>query len=48
MTGVVAIGSGKGGVGNTWLAASLAHALARRGSRVLPFDGDLRRANVDV
>ena len=48
MTGVVAIGSGKGGVGRTWLAASLAHALARLGRGVLPFDGDLRLANVDV
>jgi flagellar biosynthesis protein FlhG len=48
MTSVVAIGSGKGGVGKTWLAASLAHALARLGRRVLLFDGDLGLANVDV
>lgn len=48
MSGVVAIGSGKGGVGKTWLAASLAHALARLGKRVLLFDGDLGLANVDV
>ena len=48
MTGIVAIGSGKGGVGKTWLAASLAHALACRGRRVLLFDGDLGLANVDV
>jgi flagellar biosynthesis protein FlhG len=48
MSSLVAIGSGKGGVGKTWLAASLAHALARRGRRVLLFDGDLGLANVDV
>ena len=48
MSGAVAIGSGKAGVDRTWLAASLAHALARRGRRVLPFDGDLRLAKVDV
>jgi flagellar biosynthesis protein FlhG len=48
MNRVVAIGSGKGGVGKTWLAASLAHALARLGRRVLLFDGDLGLANVDV
>ena len=45
---VLAIGSGKGGVGKTWLAVSLAHALARLGRRVLLFDGDLGLANVDV
>jgi flagellar biosynthesis protein FlhG len=48
MSSIVAIGSGKGGVGKTWLAASLAHALARLGRRVLLFDGDLGLANVDV
>ncbi len=48
MSRMVAIGSGKGGVGKTWLAASLAHALARRSRRVLLFDGDLGLANVDV
>ena len=46
MSRVVAIGSGKGGVGKTWLAARLAHALARFGRRVLLFDGDLGLANV--
>ena len=48
MSRIVAIGSGKGGVGKTWLAVSLAHALARLGRRVLLFDGDLGLANVDV
>ena len=48
MSSVVAIGSGKGGVGKTWLAATLAQALARLGRRVLLFDGDLGLANVDV
>jgi flagellar biosynthesis protein FlhG len=48
MSSIAAIGSGKGGVGKTWLAASLAHALARLGRRVLLFDGDLGLANVDV
>jgi len=48
VTGIIAIASGKGGVGKTWLAISLAHALAREGRRVLLFDGDLGLANVDV
>jgi MinD-like ATPase involved in chromosome partitioning or flagellar assembly len=37
-----------GGVGKTWFAITLAHALARAGKRVLLFDGDLGLANVDV
>ena len=45
---VVAIASGKGGVGKTWFAITLAHALARGGARVLLFDGDLGLANVDI
>lgn len=44
----VAIASGKGGVGKTWFAVTLAHALARQGRRVLLFDADLGLANVDV
>ena len=48
MNRIVAIASGKGGVGKTWLSISLSHALARHGSRVLLFDGDLGLANVDV
>ena len=45
---MVAIASGKGGVGKTWFAVTLAHAMARAGQRVLLFDGDLGLANVDI
>jgi flagellar biosynthesis protein FlhG len=45
---VVAIASGKGGVGKTWFAITLSHALARAGQRVLLFDGDLGLANIDI
>lgn len=45
---VAAVASGKGGVGKTWFAITLAHALARQGRHVLLFDGDLGLANVDI
>jgi flagellar biosynthesis protein FlhG len=45
---LIAIASGKGGVGKTWLCITLAHALATRGRRVLLFDADLGLANVDI
>jgi len=45
---VLAVASGKGGVGKTWFAITLAHAIARSGKRSLLFDGDLGLANVDV
>lgn len=45
---VIAIASGKGGVGKTWFAITLTHALARQGRRTLLFDGDLGLANVDI
>ncbi|HEV3177160.1 MAG TPA: AAA family ATPase [Stellaceae bacterium] len=45
---ILAVASGKGGVGKTWFSITLAHALARAGSRLLLFDGDLGLANVDV
>ena len=44
----IAIASGKGGVGKTWLAITLAHALSQAGQRVLLFDGDLGLANIDI
>jgi len=47
-TNVLAVASGKGGVGKTWVSSTLAHALAFEGERVLLFDGDLGLANVDV
>ncbi len=45
---MVAIASGKGGVGKTFVSATFAHSLARDGKRVLLFDGDLGLANIDV
>jgi flagellar biosynthesis protein FlhG len=45
---IIAIASGKGGVGKTWLASTLAHLCARSGRQVLLFDGDIGLANVDV
>ena len=45
---IVAVASGKGGVGKTWFAITLTHALARAGRRTLLFDGDLGLANVDI
>ena len=44
----IAIASGKGGVGKTWFAITLAHALARLGRDALLFDADLGLANVDI
>jgi flagellar biosynthesis protein FlhG len=45
---VLAITSGKGGVGKTFVSANLAAALAKRGHRVLVLDADLGLANLDV
>ena len=45
---VIAITSGKGGVGKTFFSANLACALAKRGRRVLLIDADPGLANLDV
>jgi flagellar biosynthesis protein FlhG len=45
---LVAIASGKGGVGKTWFSITLAHALAMQQQRILLLDGDLGLANADI
>ena len=45
---LIAVASGKGGVGKTWLSITLAQSLAAQGRRVLLVDGDLGLANVDI
>ena len=45
---ILAVTSGKGGVGKTFLSANLAAALTRLGRRVLVLDADLGLANLDV
>jgi flagellar biosynthesis protein FlhG len=45
---VIAVTSGKGGVGKTFFSANLAAAMAKRGQRVLVLDADLGLANLDV
>ncbi len=45
---LIAVASGKGGVGKTWFSITLTHALARAGRRALLFDADLGLANVDI
>lgn len=48
ITPVLAIASGKGGVGKTSLTLNLATVLARQGHNVLLLDGDTGLANLDV
>jgi flagellar biosynthesis protein FlhG len=45
---VIAVASGKGGVGKTTVAVNIAVALAEQGRRVALLDADLGLANVDV
>jgi flagellar biosynthesis protein FlhG len=45
---VIAVTSGKGGVGKTNVSVNLALAFAARGKKVLLYDADLGLANVDV
>ena len=47
-TRVIAVTSGKGGVGKTNVVANLAVGLARAGKRVLVLDADLGLGNIDV
>ena len=47
-THVIAVSSGKGGVGKTNVVANLAVALTRAGKRVLILDADLGLGNLDV
>jgi flagellar biosynthesis protein FlhG len=47
-TRVMAVTSGKGGVGKTNIVANLGYVLAKRGKRVLIFDADLGLGNLDV
>ena len=45
---VIAVSSGKGGVGKTSIVSNLAISFARQGARVLAMDGDLGLANLDI
>jgi len=45
---VIAVSSGKGGVGKTNVVANLALALTRLGEKVLVWDADLSLANLDI
>ena len=45
---VLAVTSGKGGVGKTNMAVNMGLAMAKKGHRVLVFDADMGLANVDV
>ena len=45
---VIAVTSGKGGVGKTNISVNFALAMASRGKKILLFDADMGLANVDV
>jgi flagellar biosynthesis protein FlhG len=45
---IIAVASGKGGVGKTFLSSTLSFAFSYQGHRTLLFDGDFGLANVDI
>jgi len=45
---LITVASGKGGVGKTWFASTLCHALTQKGKKALLFDCDFGLANVDI
>ena len=45
---IIAVASGKGGVGKTWFSITMTHLFARAGRRACLFDGDVGLANIDV
>ena len=45
---VLAVSSGKGGVGKTNIVANLSYALSKRGNKVLVVDADLGLNNIDI
>lgn len=45
---IIAVAAGTPGIGKTWFAITLAHALARAGRKALLFDGDLGLGNVEA
>ena len=47
MSTIIAIASGKGGVGKTFVTATLSLALQRQGYHVLAVDADMGLRNLD-
>ena len=45
---VLAVSSGKGGVGKTNIVANLAYVFSKRGKKVLVVDADLGLNNIDI